>query len=412
MSFIHGIELKQDASGARATAMTDYGVIGIVGTAPFADEQRFPLNTPVLLNKASERKALLANARAKTGVRAEAGTLPNALDAIYAQAGQIAPAVIVVRVAEDKASPLTPIIGNDAEFTGIHALKLAESRVGRSPKILLAPGFTADLPAESDKEAYTQAIQATQALANALVNVADRLRAFAIVDVPAASEGQPHVGAIAVAKKLNFKRLELCYPKVIMADPEDADKRVEVDQAAVQAGALAMTHLERGPYKSSSNRVVNGVLGLTQPVDFQQGNPGCLANSLNAKHISTLIGYQGFRTWGNRSSEKANPAFVFKNVAIVNDLIAESIQKGYLWVIDEPISRTLSNDVVTSVNHFLAALKHKGWISYGMATVEENDNPASELALGHLTLRYEITVPSPAEHVTFIAKISNKGNEL
>ena len=47
--FLHGVEVVEIDNGPRPIRTVRSSVIGLVGTAPDADEQRFPLNTPVLI---------------------------------------------------------------------------------------------------------------------------------------------------------------------------------------------------------------------------------------------------------------------------------------------------------------------------------------------------------------------------
>ena len=69
----------------------------MIGTAPGADENAFPLNTPVLI----------AGNRTEAALLGETGTLPAAIDGIFDQAGAV---VVVIRVEEGSDEDAT--IGN------------------------------------------------------------------------------------------------------------------------------------------------------------------------------------------------------------------------------------------------------------------------------------------------------------
>jgi len=85
--FLHGVEVVSiDTEGGRAITSVSSSTIGLVGTAPDADEETFPLNTPVLLT-GSDLETI-----AKLG---ETGTLPWSLDGIF---DQYSATVVVVRV--------------------------------------------------------------------------------------------------------------------------------------------------------------------------------------------------------------------------------------------------------------------------------------------------------------------------
>lgn len=48
-SFLHGAEVLDIDSGSRTIQTISTSIIGIVGTAPDADPDAFPLNMPVLI---------------------------------------------------------------------------------------------------------------------------------------------------------------------------------------------------------------------------------------------------------------------------------------------------------------------------------------------------------------------------
>ncbi|WMT84124.1 hypothetical protein NMD99_05725 [Wolbachia endosymbiont of Listronotus oregonensis] len=102
--FLHGINVIEVTSGARTVCTAKSSVIGVIGTAPDADEQKFPLNSPVLIAGSLKEAA-------KLGKR---GTLPSAVNGIFSQAGAT---VVVIRV-EESEETLKNIIGGVDEETG------------------------------------------------------------------------------------------------------------------------------------------------------------------------------------------------------------------------------------------------------------------------------------------------------
>ena len=77
-NFLHGVTVTEVASGARTVSIASSSVIGVIGTAPEADAEVFPLNTPVLISGSYTEAAKLD----------ETGTLPNALKGILSQTGR------------------------------------------------------------------------------------------------------------------------------------------------------------------------------------------------------------------------------------------------------------------------------------------------------------------------------------
>ena len=97
MSFRHGIEYIKINDGRRPIPVARTSVIGIVGTAPDADDSIFGMDNPTLM---------LGRDAAMIGALGKRGTLPWAIDMIMAQGN--APAIIINRVERD-AKPITSV---------------------------------------------------------------------------------------------------------------------------------------------------------------------------------------------------------------------------------------------------------------------------------------------------------------
>jgi phage tail sheath protein FI len=129
--FLHGIEVIEIDDGIRPIATVKSAIIGLIGTAPDADDVFFPLNEPV---------AILGNPRFAQRLGA-AGTLRDAIDRIFEQAGAT---VVVVRVEEGAtlAETRANIVGTPSEGTGVWAFLRSRAKTSLTPRILIAPGFT------------------------------------------------------------------------------------------------------------------------------------------------------------------------------------------------------------------------------------------------------------------------------
>ncbi|NKD84572.1 phage tail protein, partial [Haematospirillum jordaniae] len=99
-TFLHGVEVLEIDAGPRPVRTVRSSVIGVVGTAPGADADRFPLNTPVLVTGSRTEAAKLGSD----------GSLPDALDGIFDQIGAV---VVVIRVDKGKsdAETLANVVG-------------------------------------------------------------------------------------------------------------------------------------------------------------------------------------------------------------------------------------------------------------------------------------------------------------
>jgi len=143
---VFGISIRKVDEGARPVFAADLSTIGLIGPAPLADAVAFPLDTPVFLNSNDNKKAK------KLG---EAGYLADAVRAINDQLGetQFAARIVVVRTLQgtdvDDAIALQQTISNIAgdsiAGTGMWAFLKSASKLGFTPRILTAPGYTSQM---------------------------------------------------------------------------------------------------------------------------------------------------------------------------------------------------------------------------------------------------------------------------
>src|SRR5580693_9052303 len=138
-----GISLRRVDEEARPVLGADLSTIGLVGPAPGADADAFPLNTPVLTRT---NDSLLVR---KLGTQ---GYLRDALEGIAAQLGELqrAARTIVVRTPAGEGDDPTErlnqtiagIVGSAVEQTGVHALTRSASLLGFTPRLIIVPGYT------------------------------------------------------------------------------------------------------------------------------------------------------------------------------------------------------------------------------------------------------------------------------
>lgn len=378
--FLHGVEVTEISSGPRTIRTTKSSIIGLIGTAPDADNTVFPLNKPVLI-VGSRREA------AKLGVT---GTLPMAINGIFDQIGAI---VIVIRVeaGEDEAETIANIIGGvDAQtgdYKGVQAFLSAESIVHAAPRILIAPGFTHQRPNN----------QANPVISSMLV-IADRLRAVIIADGPNTNDQE----AITWRNDFGNARVYIVDPWVkIFIDSEQV-----VPPSPYIAGLIARSDNENGFWWSPSNQEIYGIVGTARPVDFTLGDANCRANFLNENEVTTIIRQEGYRLWGNRSCS-SDPKWAFLSVRRTADLINDSLLRAHLWAVDRNITRTYLDDVVESVNAYLAHLKALGAILGGQCYPDPELNTPANIAQGKVYFDFDFTPPYPAERIVFRSHLIN-----
>lgn len=385
MAFLHGVEVIEIDAGPRPIQTVKSSVIGIVGTAPDADPDAFPLNTPVLV--AGSRK----EAAGLDTVGTALGTLPAAMDGIFDQIGAV---VIVVRVEEGatEAESLANVIGGvnavDGNFEGVHALVGAESVVGFSPRILIAPGFTHQRPLDNANPVVAE-----------LQGIGDRLRAVIIADGPNTNDAD----AITAAGDFGSDRIYLIDPwHKVMAGSDI----VSVPASSRVAGLIAKVDNDTGFWASPSNNLLGGVIGTSRPVDFTLGDASARANLLNEAKVATTIRQNGYRLWGNRSLTE-DTKWIFLSVRRTADIINDSLLRAHLWAVDRGITKTYVSDVEESVNAYLRDLVALGAILGGRCWADPDLNSAANIQLGKVFFNFDFTPVYPAEHITFRSHLVN-----
>lgn len=377
----HGIFTFTDDSGPRPLTVLNTSVIGIVGTAPEADDVEFPLNQPVLISGSYRKAAKLDTTVDQTG----GGTLLNAINAILDQGGAL---IVVVRVAEgvDANATNTNVIGStdvNGNRSGLQALYDARTELGVWPRIVIAPGFTS-----------------VQAVATALDVVCTRLHAIGFIDAPNTTT----TAAITYKALFSSAYLEMGYPALKNV------AGVVVPWSAWRAGIEAAKDNSAAPNDgysgSGSNRKILGTTGLSLPVDYQAGTTVCTAAVLNDNNISTVINDDGFRTWGNRSLS-SDPRWAFIAHSKVNQVILDTIAAGLKWATDRKITKALIEDLTETINNFLRAQKRLNHIAGGECFVDPDLNPPDSIVAGKVYVNYKWTPLGIAEEISVGAQFVN-----
>lgn len=384
-TFLHGVEVIEIDAGPRPIQTVKSSVIGIIGTAPDADDAAFPLNTPVIIAGSRKEAAKLDT----TG--AGRGTLPIALDGIFDQIGAV---VIVVRVDEGatETDTMANIIGGvnaaTGQFEGTHALVGAESVTGFSPRILLAPGFTHQRP-----EGLANPVLAE------LLGIAERLRAVVIADGPNTTD----TAAYTAAGDFGSDRIYLVDPwHKVMAGGEIID----TPPSPRVAGLIAKIDNDTGFWASPSNAPINGIVGTSRAIDFKLGDPNARANLLNAQKVATTIRQNGFRLWGNRTLTN-DSKWAFLCVRRTADIINDSLLRAHLWAVDRGITKTYVQDVEEGVNAYLRDLVALGAILGGVCWADPDLNSAANIQQGKVFFNFDFSPIYPAEHLTFRSHLVN-----
>ncbi len=372
---VRGVETVLIDNGSRPIQTVRSSVIGLVISAPEADENLLPLNIPKLFfgNPSALRAAIMPVGALDGGT---------GLEALKMISGITNPVMVVVRVANEDLK--TALIGDAAARTGVWALLNAKSLTGIQPRILCAPcatGYT------SNDGVITAAPVAT-----ALCAVAARLRAIAIIDGPNIDAAAANTAVGLIGSKRGF-----------MIDPWVKDLSGN-EQMVSPVGAALFNWNDnaegRGFNWSPSNTVIPNISGTGRPIDFSLGDAACEADILAGFHVNTIIREDGFRLWGCRTAQTTDSLWFQITRVRIADLIADSIQAAHLWAVDRPITKRFVEEVVEGVNAYLRSLKARDIIVDGSAWADPELNAPADLNLGHLTVGFDFCDHPLAEKIT------------
>jgi phage tail sheath protein FI len=373
-AFIHGVEVVTVLEGARPIKTARFSVAGIIGTAPDADADLFPLNTPVRV----------LNSRGTAGL-GSTGSLPMAAAGFYDNGGGV---VVVVRVEEgaDEAGTIANIVGDSAALTGVHAFKAAESMIKITPRILTATGWT-----------HQRLGGNTNPVVAELKGVAKSLRAVVVADGPNTTDAE----AIQAAADAGSERIYLVDPWVTVFDTVTGSSVIEPASARA-AGMIVRTDNTDGFWHSPSNKEMDGITGLARPIVHERSNADAQTNLLNEANVSTIIHNNGFRLWGNRGTGQ-EPLLAFLSVVRTYDAIDASIERALDWASDKPISSQLVLDVGESIDAYIRRLRARGALLGGSVWFDPDLNTKETLKGGRVYLNYDREAPAPLERLTLTA---------
>ena len=443
MAFHHGTETKRENGGSVAVSTVDGAIIGIVGTAPIGavndltvcqttkDFSKFGviLNKGFTLPDAFDILARYASGKVyvvnvldptkhKTNVTNEVLTQDsNTLRARTAHAGLLNLTLISNRtltpdtdyVADMQTGEITlkarhetlkatydyadPSKVTEADIKG--GIDLASGK--RKGFELLRDGF--NLYGADAKILICPEFDKTASCAAALATLAEQLKAVAYVQLPKgtslskAIQGRGPLGTINASA--SSERVRHFFPYAIGSNNT-------LESLAVHAAGLRMkTDTEHGYWFSTSNRELQGVIGmevkLTARVDDEQSE----TNQLNAVGITTIFNSfgTGFRLWGNRSSNYPTVTHIinFETALRTGDLIDESIRRTELQYVDRPIDDALIDSLTETVDTYLRALP--SIVGYSVSLDHDYDL-VDEFSKGHVPLVYDYTPKIPAELIS------------
>lgn len=360
LGYLHGIESLLNLKGGRPVQTLPSSIVARVGTAPDADNTKFPLNEPI---------PMIGDINLMEGM-GDNGTLVDAYSQQFKEHGSTTS--VMVRVAEgaDFTATLANIIGAAGPQTGIHALRAAQSELGLVPRIFDVPGFTSQRVDNDRNPVVTE-----------LMSFASRNRGWIIADGPNTTKE----AAVTYAGDWGT-------PRVYIVDPgvKVSKNGVNVVRPASPSvtGLMCRVDAEKGFHHSISNQLLNGITGTARPVEFLMGERDCEANYLNERRVATIVRDGGYRLWGNETPS-TDPLTKFLAVQRTQDMIMDSVAAAHKWAIDKPFSVQVLLDIAETVNGYLRILKSRGVTLGGKVWIDPTLNTKESWLNGDLFVSYD-----------------------
>ncbi|WP_339480418.1 phage tail sheath family protein [Pseudomonas sivasensis] len=379
MSFFHGVTTTDIKTGARTISLPSSSVIGLCDTFN-------PGGLDGGTAKAGELKLITSEREAIAAFGANSA-ITKACKAIYTKAKAVIVAIGVPKL-EDAALQTSAIIGGvlvSGQRTGLQALLDGKSLFNAQPRLLIAPGHTAQ-----------------KAVATALDGLAQKLRAIGILDGP----GTTDEAAMLYADNFGSRNLFMVDPGVQYWDT-DLSQTVDAPGSAWAAGLFAWTDAEYGFWASPSNKEFTGLTGTTRAVEYLDGDETCRANLLNNANIATIIRDDGYRLWGNRTLS-SDPKWAFVTRVRTLFILMDAVQAGHKWAVDRSITKTYVKDVTDGLDAFMRDLKAQGAIINFEVYPDTELNTASQIAQGKVYWRIRFTDVPPAENPNFLFEVTDQ----
>lgn len=376
--YLHGVKVTEISEALRTLTTSSTAVIGLVATAPDADNDTFPLNKPTLLT------GITPSIIAKAG---KTGTLSRALDGIL---DIVNCKVVVIRVEEsdDESQMKANVIGGvdeEGNYTGLKAFLVSAAVCGVKPRIFCVPKYD------------------SQDVTVELISVAQKLNGFVYASCYGCSTKEQ---AVTYRRQFSQRELMLIFGDFLSFNPNT--KQTEVDYAVVRAAAMrAYQDKEFGWHTSISNKGLNGVTGVTKPLSFDINDSATDVNYLNEQGITACINYNGYKFWGLRTCS-ADKLFIYENYTRTAQVLKDTIAQSFDWAVDKDISVNLVKDIIEAINAKWREFVAKGYLVGGKAFINPELNTAATLKDAKLLVSYDYCPVPPLEQLGFNQYISDE----
>ncbi|PAF46409.1 phage tail protein [Helicobacter sp. 12S02634-8] len=265
----------------------------------------------------------------------------------------------------------------------IDGLLNAESITGYKPKFILATLYN------NDKGVWEK-----------LKTIGDKLGAVYTIEVNETKEEKIK----EAIKDFQAKRAIITYQKV-----NRIDNVIRPLGAFILASYIkVMASTEYGFAQTFSNRLISGIIAITDPIEFISGED-CVADRLRALGVSLVIVDNGLRAWGgeNRDSE-----FSSLHSVVIFDTIIETIAKSQKEAIDKQVADVLKQ-VVDDLEAFYRKMVANNVIIGFEVSVPQDMNTNESIAEGKIYIKHQTQEMPLIKNITNrIYKVDSYGAEL
>ncbi|PAF50847.1 phage tail sheath family protein [Helicobacter sp. 13S00477-4] len=265
----------------------------------------------------------------------------------------------------------------------IDDLILSEQSTGYRPKFILASIYN------KDKGVWEK-----------LKGVGDKLGAIYAIEIDEGSEDK----ILEALKDFQSKRAIITYQKVTRLD-----KVVRpLGGFIIASYAKVMSASEYGFAQTFSNRLIDGIIGVVDKVEFISGED-CVADRLRGVGVSLVISHSGLRAWGG---EVRDSDFKSLHSVVIFDTIIESIKKSQIEAIDKQVSDYLKK-VVDDLEAFYRKLVANNVAVGFKVSVPMDLNTNESIAEGKIYIQHQIQEMPLMKNITNkIYKVNDYGSEL
>ena len=272
------------------------------------------------------------------------------------------------------------------EEKGIEVLRQIYPKLGLTPGLLLAPG-------------WSQEPEVAAVLRTKCQNINELFTCEAVVDIAANASGAVVYTGLNTAKTalaVADAHVILCWPKVKLGSKV-------YYYSAVWAAMTAYTDAEHGdvPYKSPSNELINMSAAV-----LDDGTEVILDNAqaalVNSYGIVTAINDNGWKSWGNNTSIypiSKDPKDRWIACRRMMSWYRNHFILTYKDKVDDPTNYRLIEAMVDSENQYLNSLTSAGDIAGGKISFSEDDNPIESILNGEIHFDTKIAFWTPAEWI-------------